>query len=197
VTFGRITALLGVIFAVVFALLWVFPDMLWILPIAASEQAAGIDFLFWFMMVSSAGVFIFVQGFLLYFVWLYRRRPDDPEDALGRNIHGDNRLEILWTAIPALFLVVLTIWSFQVLDDLQLDQEVPGAYIVDVEAFQFAWSFTHPETGIVENNQLTLLKNQPVTFNITSRDVNHAFWVPEFRLKQDATNGFIRKIYHA
>jgi cytochrome c oxidase subunit 2 len=65
---------------------------------------------------------------------------------------------------------------------------------VDVEAFQFAWSFTHPEIGIVESNQLTLLKDKPVTFNITSRDVNHAFWVPEFRIKQDATNGFIRKI---
>ncbi len=102
VTFGRITVLLGVIFAVVFALLWASPDMRWILPIAASEQAAGIDFLFLFMMISSAGVFIFVQGFLLYFVWLYRRQPDDPQDAIGRNIHGDNRLEIAWTVVPLL-----------------------------------------------------------------------------------------------
>ncbi|MGB0386579.1 MAG: cytochrome c oxidase subunit II [Ardenticatenaceae bacterium] len=193
-TFGRITALLGVITAFFVALILMYPDMRWALPVAASEQAIGIDFLFRLMLIVSTGIFIFVQGFLIYFVWLYRRRPEDPEDAIGRNLHGDNRLEIAWTVAPALFLVVLTILSYSELQDLKLDEVVPGSHLVKVEAYQFAWSFTHPDTGISEANVLTLQKDVPVTFEITSRDVNHAFWVPEFRLKQDATNGFYRRI---
>ena len=193
-TFGRITVLLGVITAIFVALVLAFPEMRWALPVAASEQATGIDFLFRLMLIVSTAIFIFVQGFLLYFVWLYRRRPDDPEDAIGRNLHGDNRLEIAWTVAPALFLVVLTILSYREFDALQLDQVVPGAHVVQVEGYQFAWSFVHPETGISEANNLTLLKDQPVTLEITSRDVSHAFWVPEFRVKQDATAGFISRI---
>jgi len=194
VTFGRVTALLGVITAIFVALVFAYPEMSWALPVAASEQAKGIDFLFRFMLVFSIGIFIFVQGFLLYFVWLYRVRPDDPEDAIGRNLHGDNRLEIAWTIAPALFLVVLTILSFRELDALKLDQVVPGADVVQVEAFQFGWRFTHPESGIFEANNLTLQKGKPVTFEITSVDVNHAFWVPAFRIKQDATAGFVRRV---
>lgn len=194
-TFGRITALLGVISAICVALIYLYPDLRWTLPVAAAEEARGIDDLFRLMLVVSTVIFIFVQGFLLYFVWLYRRRPEDPEDAVGLALHGDNRLEIAWTAAPALFLVVLTILSYNQFEKLRLDQPVPGAHIVDVEGFQFAWRFTHPETGIVESNVLTMEKGQTVTFNITGNDVTHAFWVPAFRLKQDATPGFTRSIH--
>ncbi len=193
-TFGRMTALLGLITAILVWFVFANPEMSWALPVAASEQAKGIDFLFRFMLVVSIGIFVFVQGFLIYFVWLYRVRPDDPEDAIGRNLHGDNRLEIAWTIAPALFLVVLTILSFRELDTLKLGQVIPGSNTVKVEAFQFAWRFTHPDTGILEANRLTLQKGKPTTFEITSSDVNHAFWVPAFRIKQDATHGFISRV---
>ncbi len=194
-TFGRITALLGGIFLVLVALILAYPHVPWTLPIAASREAIGIDNLFLLMLVVSVGIFVFVQGFLLYFVWIYRVRPDDEPDAVGRALHGDNRLEIAWTIAPAVFLVVLTILSLRVYNDLNLGG-VPseGSQIVDVTAQQFFWTFAYPETGISEVGTLTMEKGRAHILNITSTDVNHAFWVPEFRIKQDATHGFVRSI---
>jgi cytochrome c oxidase subunit II len=194
VTFGRITIILGVIFAAFVALVFAYPHMPWLLPAAASAEATGIDNLMRLMFVVSMGIFVFVQGFLLYFVWLYRRRPEDDPDAVGRAIHGDNRLEIAWTVAPALFLVVLTILSLDVFRGLGLDTVREGAREVEVIGQQFFWSFNHPETGLRETNTLTLEEGRTVALHITGVDVTHAFWVPEFRLKQDATPGFVRTI---
>lgn len=193
-TFGRITIILTVIFAAFVALVFARPDMPWMLPPAAAEEAQGIDNLMRLMFIVSMGIFVFVQGFLLYFVWLYRRRPDDDPDAVGRAIHGDNRLEIAWTIAPALFLVVLTVLSLDVFQGLGLDTVREGAREIDVFGQQFFWSFEHPETGLSETNTLTLEEGRTVALRLTGRDVTHAFWVPEFRLKQDATPGFVRTI---
>ncbi|MDQ4075737.1 MAG: cytochrome c oxidase subunit II [Chloroflexota bacterium] len=195
-TFGRITAILGGIFLVFVGLILAFPHVPWILPVAAAEEATGIDNLFLLMLVVSLGIFIFVQGFLLYFVWLYRQRPEDDPDAVGRALHGDNRLEIAWTIAPAIFLVVLTILSLRVFNDLNLSEDMPppGAHIVDVTSQQFFWTFGYPATGISEVGTLTMEKGTTHVLNITARDVNHAFWVPQFRIKQDATPGFVRSI---
>jgi cytochrome c oxidase subunit II len=196
VTFGRISALLGVLFALVVLSVFLFPEMRWFLPLAAAEEAQGIDNLIRLMFVVSMGIWIFVQGFLLYFVWLYRKRPDEPEDAVGRALHGDNRLEIAWTVAPALFLVVLTILSLRVFEDLNLDVPGSGERIVDVLGRQFFWTFEYPATGISEVGVLTLEQGVSTTLNITApmEDVIHAFWVPEFRVKQDATPGYVRSI---
>jgi len=194
VTLGRVLALLSFITAVAVALIYLWPDMPWILPVGASAEAKGIDDLFRIMMVISAAIFIFVQGFLIYFALIFRRKPEDGPDAVGRNLHGDNRLEIAWTIAPALIVIVLTIFSVRELENLRLNETVPGAHNVDVVGYQFAWDFTHPETGIYEPNMLTLEAGQEVTLAITGREVGHAFWVPEFRLKQDATPGYIRRI---
>jgi len=194
VTFGRITIVLSVIFALFLAFILYLPEMPWFLPPANVKEATGIDSLLRLMMVVGGGLYIFIQGFLLYFVWLYRRKPEDSDDAVGRALHGDNRLEIAWTVAPALFVVVLTVLSLRVFEDLGLDEVRPGARIIDVTGQQFAWTFAYPETGISEVGTLTLQAGMPVTLNITSNDVTHAFWVPSFRLKQDATPGFTRSI---
>lgn len=193
-TLGRVLTLLALITAGAIALIYMWPSMPWILPVAASEEAKGIDELFRLMMVISAAIFIFVQGFLIYFALIFRRKPEDGPNAVGRNLHGDNRLEIAWTVAPAIIVVVLTILSFRELEKLRLNEVVEGAHTVDVVGYQFAWDFVHPGTGIQEANVLTLEAGTPVTLAITGREVSHAFWVPEFRLKQDATPGYIRRI---
>lgn len=193
-TLGRIIAVLGVIAAILLALLFVvYPDLSWILPVAAAAEAKPIDDLFRLMLAVSVVLFVGVQGLLIYFVWIFRLKPDEPEDAVGSSLHGDNRLEISWTVLPALFLVVLTILSLRAMDDLGLRPGL-GEREIGVEARQFAWTFNHPETGIVESGRLTLELGVPVTLAIGAVDVNHAFWVPEFRVKQDATPGFTRYI---
>lgn len=194
-TFGRITIALTVIFAAFLAFIFYLPDMPWFLPKAAAAQAEGIDDLLRLMMVVGGGLYIFIQGFLLYFVWLYRKRPEEDEDAVGRALHGDNRLELAWTIAPLFFIVVLTVLSWEVFQGLGLDQQASAEdYVVEVTAQQFAWTFEHPGSGITEVGTLTLPKDATVVLSLTSVDVIHAFWVPEFRIKQDATPGFTRRI---
>ncbi|HEX8681253.1 MAG TPA: cytochrome c oxidase subunit II [Ardenticatenaceae bacterium] len=193
-TFGRITAILALIFAALVALVFFYPHMPWLLPDAAAREAEGIDNLMRLMFIVSMGIFVFVQGFLLYFVWIYRHRSDDDPDAVGRAIHGDNKLEIAWTIAPALFLVFLTIYSLDEFRKLNLDTTIEGAREVNVIGQQFFWTFEHPAAGLRETNTLTLEEGVPVSLHITGVDVIHAFWVPEFRVKQDATPGYVRTI---
>lgn len=239
-----------------------------LLPIAASAQAPQIDRLFNTMLAISTGLFLVIQGALLYSLFAFRRRPEDTTDA--EPIHGNVPLEILWTAIPTAIVLWLAIYSFDVYKAVdkgglpamnhtahaaqemsiaslpkdaviaatlpeagQTDagagetnqppqdpatttvrnqevpelREAPGAGLtsprfgpssaeqgklpdvaINVTGLQFAWIFTYPESGVV-SGELHVPVGRDVNLNISANDVIHAFWVPEFRLKQDAIPG--------
>jgi len=182
---ARVSAILVVIFVVVSAWIIVTP-LTGALP-EATDHAQSIDFLFKFMLVASVAVFLIVQGFLLYFCLHYRRRKDEPEDALGSDIHGNTRLEIVWSVIPVIFLIVLTAMSFKVYVDIVA---IPKqAYIINVQASQFQWECDHPKYGITEVGTCHMPLGE-VTVRLHAHDVIHSFWVPEFRVKQDAVPGY-------
>src|SRR6185437_15420751 len=103
---ARISAILVVIWIVVSAWIIVTP-ITGVLP-EATDHAQSIDFIFKFMMVASVAVFLIVEGFLLYFCLQYRLRKGESRDLIGSDIHGNTRLEIVWSVIPVIFLVVLT-----------------------------------------------------------------------------------------
>lgn len=203
-----------------------------LLPTAAAAEATEIDRLFTAMLAIATGLFLLVQGALLYSLFAFRRQADDETDA--EPVHGNVSLEIVWTAIPAMLVLWLGIYSFDVYQSIDSvgtmgshnmahqhsDTEMvatgngtdPVQWIADqssvspdvlsqvmatepiaplqvnVDGLQYAWLFTYPDTGII-SGELHLPVNRPVTLNITARDVIHAFWVPEFRLKQDAVPG--------
>ncbi|MDP5339654.1 MAG: cytochrome c oxidase subunit II [Nodularia sp. (in: cyanobacteria)] len=247
-----------------------------LLPVAATDEAVLVDGLFNTMMIVSTGIFLLVEGILIYSAIKYRRRAGDNED--GPAIEGNVPLEILWTAIPAIIVLGISVYSFEVYNDIggfdphsvheaPMTQEsmiMPGAAIaqragtalaatlsdtppstgsnlnqeksdqamedpataavrnadqipqkrnapgvgsvaptiggsperaglppelrVNITGLQYAWIFTYPDTGIT-TGEMHVPVGREVEINMTANDVIHAFWVPEFRLKQDAIPG--------
>jgi cytochrome c oxidase subunit 2 len=145
------------------------------------------------MAIGSVAVFLIVEGFLLYFVLEYRQRPGDDPNALGSDIHGNTRLELVWSVIPAVFLVVLTALSYKVYADIIAPHK--DAYVVNVTASQFQWVCQHPEYNITEGASCHLPAGRQVTVNLHATDVIHSFWVPDFRVKQDAVPGYPTRMH--
>jgi len=159
----------------------------------ATNFAVDIDFLFKFMSVAAMAVFLIVEGFILHFCLKYRQRPGDDPNALGSDIHGNTRLEIVWSIIPAAYLIVLTALSYKVYVDIIAPHK--GAFQIDVTASQFSWTCTYPEYKISETKTCHMPEGRQVTVNLTATDVIHSFWVPEFRVKQDAVPGYPTRMH--
>ncbi|XFA74367.1 cytochrome c oxidase subunit II [Thermosynechococcaceae cyanobacterium Okahandja] len=207
-------------------------------PEQASEQAPLVDNFFDIMLTIGTALFLVVQGAIILFVIRYRRRAGDEGD--GVPVEGNLPLEAFWTAIPALIVIFLGIYSVDIFQRMgglnpgdhashsmshhpdhsvaivaQAPQEttsdLPPALIasrvpevgigaspdvqgkapdllVDVAGMQYAWIFTYPEQGIV-SGELHIPVGKDVQLNLSARDVIHSFWVPQFRLKQDAIPG--------
>jgi cytochrome c oxidase subunit 2 len=164
-------------------------DLSWLMPAQASERSVLVDQLFRFMMGIATVVFLIVEGALIYAVLRFRQKPGDETDAAP--IHGNNTLEIVWTLIPAVIVAVIGVYSYRVLTDVERVPEDP--LVVRVIGQQFSWRFEYPENGVT-STVLHLPVDHPVQFQIESRDVIHSFWVPEFRVKRDATPGQIDEL---
>jgi cytochrome c oxidase subunit II len=157
-------------------------------PVPASEQAGPIDTLWDVLLICSVPIFVLMQTIVLYSAWKFRMRPGE-ELKDGPPIHGNTRLEVIWTAIPAILLVGLCTYAFVVLTDIEKAQA--NTMEVRVVGEQFTWTFYYPGDGgeEISSPQLYLPVNRPVRFTVQSRDVIHDFWVPAFRMKIDAVPG--------
>jgi cytochrome c oxidase subunit II len=175
---GAIASILGIALA------------LWIdwFPVPASEQAGPIDTLWDVLLIASVPVFVLVETIVLYCAIKFRMKPGE-ELKDGPPIHGNTRLEIIWTAIPAILLVGLCTYAYVVLTDIEEAQA--KTMEVRVVGEQFTWTFYYPGEGDEEisSPQLWLPENTPVNFTVQSKDVIHDFWVPAFRMKIDAVPG--------
>jgi len=168
------------------------------LPEQVSTYAAPIDDMFHLIMWITGIVFVIVEGILLFFVWKYRHRE-------GRQVHythGNNRVEVVWTIVPALICVLLALLSRRLWEDIK--QHMPkDALQVQVTGEQFAWNFRYagPDDkfdtadDIVTLNQLHFPVGKPVVATLTSKDVIHSFFLPEFRVKQDLVPGMKTRIW--
>jgi cytochrome c oxidase subunit II len=163
---------------------------LWInwFPVQASEEAKDIDTLWDVLVIVSVPIFVLVETVVLYSVWKFRMRPGE-ELKDGPPIHGNTRLEVIWTAIPAIILVALCSYAYVVLTDIEEAQA--SEMKVRVVGEQFTWTFFYPgdDGKEIASNQLYLPKGKQVNFSIQSKDVLHDFWVPAFRQKIDAVPG--------
>jgi cytochrome c oxidase subunit 2 len=157
-------------------------------PTEASAQAEKISTLYDVLLIASVPVFVLVETVVLYSVWKFRMRPGE-EQKDGPPIHGNTRLEVLWTAAPAILIVSLCTYAYTVLRSTEKSHK--GELTVDVIAEQFAWMFSYPQSGgqAVVSPELYVPKGQPISFKVHSRDVIHAFWIPEFREQLDAVPG--------
>ncbi|MFL5816323.1 MAG: cytochrome c oxidase subunit II [Conexibacter sp.] len=168
---------------------------LWInwFPADAAKQDQPIDTLYDVLMIVSIPIFVLVMTVILYSAWAFRMRPGQEKED-GPPIHGNTRLEVFWTAIPAIILVSLCSYAYAVLNDIEKTHA--DELVVKVHAIQFAWSFEYPQGNgrPVVSNQLYLPKDKPVRFDIDSQDVLHDFWVPAFRVKIDAVPGITTRL---
>ena len=158
-------------------------------PTQATEEGKKIDTLWDVLIIFSVPVFVLVMVIVLYCVWRFRMRPGD-ELRDGPPIHGNTRLEIIWTAIPAIVLVALCSYAYVVLTDVE--EADANALDVRVVGQQFTWLFYYPGEGggkEIVSPQLYLPEKTHVKFTVQSRDVIHDFWVPAFRQKIDAVPG--------
>ena len=161
-------------------------------PEKASTQAGPIDHLWDVLIVVTVPVFVTVMIIVLFSVVNFRMRPGE-ENLDGPPIHGSTRLEVIWTATPAIMLVALCSYAWVVLNDIEKAQA--GEMRVNVTGQQFAWTYEYPQAGgkPVKSNQLYLPNDKPVRFYVKALDVIHDFWVPAFRMKVDAVPGIETK----
>jgi cytochrome c oxidase subunit 2 len=146
-------------------------------PTQASEEGKDIDTLWDVLVIVSVPIFVLVETIVLYSVWRCRMRPGE-ELKDGPPIHGNTRLEVIWTAIPAIILVALCSYAYVVLHDIEKAEA--SEMRVRVVGEQFTWTFYYPNPGGKEiaSPQLYLPKGKQVKFLVQSKDVLHDFWVP-------------------
>jgi cytochrome c oxidase subunit 2 len=186
-----------------------------LLPVEASANAPVYDELFKVLFSIGTILFVGIVGLIVYSLARFRRRAGETGDGVA--IEGNLPLEILWTAIPAVVVLFVGIYSYDIYDRMggmtplndhsmhamagseertwggispvSLDGDPAIAPLpVDVTAMQFAFIFHYPDSDIT-TGELHVPVGQPVALQMKALDVIHAFWVPQFRLKQDVIPG--------
>ena len=160
------------------------------LPTSASEEFDRIAAIYWFATIISIAIFSLVSSVVVFSVWKWRVSEDDDRD--GPPIHGHTGLEILWTAVPAILVTAIGIVSAVVL----ARNADAGSNALEVEAIgqQFAWKFVYEGDDDNPTGELVLPVNRATRFTMSSVDVVHSFWVPNFGQKMDAVPGIETEI---
>jgi len=164
----------------------------WWLPENVSTYGQDIDWLFHLIYWITGITFILVTAAFLAFLVIYRDRPG----RRARFTHGSTPLEIVWTVVPSLILVVLTLLSAPAWSKIKMTMP-PTDFVLEVTAKQFNWQVTYPgadgKFGTPDDKTLLDEMHVPVgkvvRVNLKSQDVIHSFFVPNARVKQDAVPG--------
>jgi len=147
--------------------------------------AEEVDGVFLFIFLVGLFFFIITQGALIYFAVRYRRRKGE-EEAATPYITGNRTLEIVWVVVPSILLLAIFIYGYLVFRDIRTPP--PGAAEINVTARQWLFVFKYPD-GRQTINEVRTPVGKPVRFLMTSADVIHGFYLPEFRVKQDILPG--------
>jgi cytochrome c oxidase subunit 2 len=156
---------------------------------AHSPNAERINTAYYLILGFTGAIFVLVEAALVVFIWKYRSR-GRPRTAEGAQVHGNTRLELIWTVIPVVILAAIGIFVFYELPGIS---DVPEASAGDrvnitVEGHQFYWQFDYPN-GAQSIADLHVPVGKVVYLTIKSPDVNHSWWVPQLGGKTDAIPG--------
>jgi cytochrome c oxidase subunit 2 len=152
--------------------------------VAVTPQGAAIANLFWLVLGLSALVFALVVGVLVVTLIRDRGRPGDPDPP---QVHGNRRLEVAWTVLPALTLVVMFVLAVRTMQTVNAEPAAPLR--VQLIGHQWWWEFRYPDLGVVTANELHVPAGRSVRLDMTSVDVIHSFWVPQVGWKKDVIPG--------
>ena len=158
---------------------WAKPEGTFWLPPAASTLAKDVDFTFYYIYWVSAAFLLVLMGSLGFMAVKYRQKVPGERTS---PVRGNHMLEIAWSTLPGILLVVMFFLGFKT----WMNGNVPPAdsYNVNVYGQKWNWSFEYPDSG-VESDTLIVPAGTPVRLTMTSRDVIHSFYVPDFRIKKD------------
>lgn len=179
------------------------------MPPAATVEAQRVDDLFSFLVWLGSIIFFGITGMIAFALLTCRAERGDFTE--GHSIRHNTTIEIIWTVIPTILVVIIVVRSVLIynlldIEGLQLlisqrqfpnliqaaltdtSQAPKAVHTVEVKARQFSWTFHYPEVGVT-STELHLPVNQPVKFSLQTEDVLHGFYVPEFRVKQNLIPG--------
>ena len=157
-------------------------------PEQASTFASKVDAIFGFHMAVSTFFSLLISGLIVVFAIKYRRRPGRPHEHPKTLLS----LELIWTVIPAILVLVMFVWGAVVyLDQVTPPQNAEEIYVV---GRQWMWKIQHA-SGRREINELHVPVGQPVKLTVASQDVVHSFYIPAFRVKQDTIPGQYRTMW--
>jgi cytochrome c oxidase subunit II len=174
--------------------------MNWLLEPGFSTYSADIDRLYYIILFITGVVFVLTEFLLVYFLIKYRKREGQP----AAYTHGSTKAEIIWTGIPFVIVVALAFMSMGVWERIKDPRVFPeDGYEISVSSRQFEWETRYPgadgQLGTADDftllNLMHVPANRPVVVHLESEDVIHSFFIPEFRLKQDAVPGMTIPIW--
>jgi len=131
-----------------------------------------------------AAIFVVVAGLLTVTVVRFRSRPGDDRREPPQ-VYGSNQVELAWTVVPMLIVILLGLVTARNILALQKDERPEGWLPVTVIGHQWWWEFRYPEQGVVTANELHLPVGRPTFFDLESQDVIHSFWIPQLSGKTD------------
>jgi len=152
------------------------------MPVAGTEVARQVNGLYSYLLVVSAIGFVILIGGMLYFIYKYKRQSATAKSAY---ITHDSRLEFLWSFIPFLFFMSAFVWGWLVYNNMRTFPD--DALEVNVTARQWSWAYTYKSGK--KSADLVVPVGRPVKLLLTSDDVLHSYFIPAFRIKQDAVPG--------
>jgi cytochrome c oxidase subunit 2 len=184
--------IVGILVLVLAVLIYISLDSIGLMPAVASTQADDIDWMWNLELVAISFLFSLIVVPLVYSLIVFRRRKGDTTDA--EHMEGNTKLEITWTILP-LFIVLAYAYlgAINLAETRRVD---PEAMVVKVTGLQWSWTFEYaPVNGLtVISDELHVPVGKQILLRMTSNDVIHSFWVPEFRVKQDLVPGRITEL---
>ena len=179
----------GILVIVVSILAYVGMMAVGLMPVQASAQSAPIDRLWDLELATICFLAALILVPLTYSLVVFRRRKGDTTDAA--HVEGNTNLEIVWTILPLFLVMAFAYLGAGNLAEIQ--RADPDALVVKVTGQQWSWSFEYPAYGVT-STEMHVPVGRQVLLQMTSRDVIHSFWVPEFRPKQDLVPGRITQL---
>jgi cytochrome c oxidase subunit II len=158
-------------------------------PPSETPSGDAIREVYWVAFIIVAVVFVLVEAALILFIVRFRRRRTTEADEEGPQIHGNTRLEVAWTIVPAVILAGLAAFTLVKATDVEAEPGTAADTVaIRVEAHQFYWQYEYPN-GAVSLDTLYVPEDRTISLELDALDVNHSWWVPELTGKRDVIPG--------
>lgn len=143
------------------------------------------------------GVILVVVIIFLIVIFRFRRKGDDKK--IPKQVEGSHTLEILWTAIPIILLLILAVptvsSTFKLADTAAMEKKKSNALVVNVRSSLYWWEFEYPNEGIITGQELVVPTDEKVYFNLKASDIKHSFWIPAVGGKMDTNIDNVNKFW--